>query len=340
MRRARSDTAWPLVLFCLAAFGAESHAISELRQFQKAPVFSLTDLDGKVVASETIRGHPAVLVFGELSNRNTLGALKDLAKIRSTGDLAGFDVPVYLIVSQASTPAELKKDRRDRGITAVILRDTTRAAYAAFNVVVLPSVVVLDKDGLVCAAVSGYPLTFSDVMQDALLYAVGKLTRPAFEKMQQPSAQPSPEEEAILRSQRIASFAGQLLARGYPELAMERYKEALKLNEKSAPARVGLARCLVKLNRLDEAGKELDEALAADPAGPETNLAVAQLEIARGGDDLFRAQDRLLRVTLVRPSDANAHYLLGKAYEAQGHLEKAVTEYRKAAELLLEARGG
>ena len=129
------------------------------------------------------------------------------------------DVPVYLVVGEGGRTEDLRSSQRQKDVKATVLRDTDRSAFAAFGVVVLPSVVVVDAEGRICSAVSGYPLVFTDLMADAIRYARGKMTREQYEAaLEVTKTQPSVEEGDRQKAQRIAALAYQLLRRGSAEL--------------------------------------------------------------------------------------------------------------------------
>jgi Tfp pilus assembly protein PilF len=277
-----------------------------------------------------------VLVFGELYNENTRKALEDLDRVCASTRLRGTKVSVYLIVAQNLPVAELRAKQKKQKIKAVVLHDPTRMAFAAYGVIVLPSVVVLDGKGRICSAISGYPLAFTDMVSDALLYAAGKLTRRQFELAGKAPAAETSQDEKRFRSERLAGLASQLLRRGYTELAVERFQESLKEDPDLISARVGLARCFIKLSRLDRAAAALAPVLRTDPKNVTANLVFAYIEIERGGSELARASERLRRILLVSPHNAEAYYLTGLIHEAKGETEKAAASFKKAAELLLE----
>ncbi|MHC4511560.1 MAG: tetratricopeptide repeat protein, partial [Planctomycetota bacterium] len=131
-----------------------------------------------------------------------------------------------------------------------------------------------------------------------------------------------------------SSLAGQLARRGFTALALERYREALELDDTFLQARIGTARCLVKSNRLPDAIAELQKVLQADADHVEANLIMSQVEIMQGGDGITGGRLRLQRILTVNPDHPEANYLMGTVCEAQGQNDHALNYYKKAARRL------
>ena len=325
-----------LILLSIVGTAAPSLAVSHLKLYDKAPGFNLPALlpPGKRVSLEPL-DRPILLIFGEPYHQPTQEALTVLKKIYKTLGLAEIDVPVYLILSQEPTAEQKAQLDAKEKIRADILLDKDRRAFGDYGVIVLPSVVVIDKEGKVNLALSGLPLAFADMVEDALLFSTGRMTRAEYESSRS-APKSAQQEETAAKVSRLTGLAGQLLRRGFGELALARYQEALGLDGGYLPARVGLARCLLQLNRLPEACEQLQKVLQAEKDHLEANLLMAWVEIRRGGEEIAAAKWRLNWILTTHPSHPQANYLMGMVYEAQGEKDRALEHYKKAAQLLLE----
>jgi tetratricopeptide (TPR) repeat protein len=325
-----------LILLSIVGTAAPSLAVSHLKLYDKAPGFNLPALlpPGKRVSLEP-PDRPILLIFGEPYHQPTQEALTVLKRIYKTLGLAEIDVPVYLILSQEPTAEQKAQLDAKEKIRADILLDKDRRAFGDYGVIVLPSVVVIDKEGKVNLALSGLPLAFADMVEDALLFSTGRMTRAEYESARS-APKSAQQEETAAKVSRLTGLAGQLLRRGFGELALERYQEALGLDGGYLPARVGLARCLLQLNRLPEACEQLQKVLQAEKDHLEANLLMAWVEIRRGGEEIAAAKWRLNWILTTHPSHPQANYLMGMVYEAQGEKDRALEHYKKAAQLLLE----
>src|SRR5213083_2639688 len=121
--------------------------------------FSFRAMDGEPVSSESLRGEVAVLAFGASwlpLTRNQMEALKKLAD-----PYAGRGLVVYW-VSTESDSAKSKNYVADdqlrelgRKYKVTVLRDPDGAISKKLGVDQLPSVVIINKQGQIAAAMGG-----------------------------------------------------------------------------------------------------------------------------------------------------------------------------------------
>ena len=140
------------VFIFVAAFARATYA-------QSAPDFSLRAIDGEAVTSQGLRGEVAVLAFGASwlpLSRNQMESVKKLAD-----QYAGKGVAVYWISADSENPKSknfVSDDQlRDlaRKYKVAILRDPDGALSRKMGIDQLPSVVILDKQGNIAAAIGG-----------------------------------------------------------------------------------------------------------------------------------------------------------------------------------------
>lgn len=315
---------------------APAHADPRLKQGEKAPAFTLPTVAAeRHVDLETTR-LPAIVLFGEPYHQQTQESLVALKKIYKELELTETDLPVFLVLSQNPTPEEMVALQEQEKIRAEVLLDKELSAFGDYGVVVLPTVVVIDRLGRISLFLSGYSLFFQDLVEDAILLAMGRITQEQFDSSRFVSQENAGSEAPVRRAWRLTGLAEQLMRRNYCELALQRYREALTLDSTYLPAKIGMARCFVRLNLLPEAEHQLQEVLEADARHLEANLIIAHVEILRGGEEIQAAEDRLERILAATPTHPEAHYMLGLAYEAQGQKDLALSHYKKAAQYLLE----
>lgn len=327
-----------VVSILLAAnMNSPAGAVSQLKQFDKAPELILPKLAEPTEDVDVQKlGQAAILIFGEPYHQQTVNSLTELKNIYQAAGLTQADLPVFLIFSQVPTQEQLSQLRKESNINAEILLDKSRKTFGDYGVIVLPSIVVMDKQGEIALALSGVPFSFSDIVADSIHFAMGQTTRQQYESAVSAAADANSLQESAKRGRRLSSFAGQLLRRNYTQLALNKYREALELDSTNLQARVGVARCLIKLHLLPDAIEQLQKIVQADADNIDANLIMAQIELSQGGEGLATGKLRLQRILTLNPYHPETNYLMGKACEMQGETERALNYYKKAAEFLIE----
>lgn len=326
-----------LILLLYTDAGSSVHVLSELNQFDKAPEFALPRLTSpaETMDLQTIV-RPTILIFGEPYNQQTLDSLVKLKGIVDTIGLTEADLGVFLIISHPPDQQQMAHLHEDGKISIEILLDKNLKAFGDYGITVLPSTVVIDKQGRIDLALSGVPLSFADMVEDAILLATELITRQQFESSRSAAQQTIVQQESVKRAHRLVSLARQLAKRDYTKLALKRYNEALELDDTYTEARIGVARCLIKLNLLPEAIEELQKMLRSNAEDVEANLVMSQIEIIQGGDGIAAGKLRLQRILTANPDHPEANYLMGMVCEAQGENDHALNYYKKAAKRLIE----
>lgn len=324
-------------LLFATSINSPAQAVSGLNQFDGAPELVLPKL---AAPAENIDLHklerPVILIFGEPYHQKTLEALKELKKVFNALSLAEADMPVFLAVSQRPTKEQMTELRKKENIIVEILTDENRKAFGDYGVIVLPSIVVIDKEGRIVLSLSGIPFYFSDVIEDAILMALGRITPQQYEASMPAAQQVNSQQESAKRARHLVGLAGQLMQKNYIQLALQRYQEALELDNTYLQARVGMARCFIKLNILPDALVQVQKVLQADANNIEANIIMSQAEIMQGGKSVASGKEKLQRILTLYPAQPEANYLMGRACEIQGETDRALSYYKKAAEILLE----
>lgn len=326
-----------LALLFATTANSSVRVLSQLNRFDKAPEFVLPKLASPLESIDLQKlARPAILIFGEAYNQQTLESLVKLKEIFDTIGITETDLNVFLIVSHTPDKQQIAQLHAKENINVEILLDKNLNAFGDYGIIVLPSTIVIDKQGMVDLAVSGFPLSYADMVEDAILLATERITRQQFESSQSTKQQNSTEQESVMRAHRLTSLARQLAKRNYTELALKRYRQALELDKTYDEARIGVARCLIKLNFLPDAIDELQKILQNNAEDVEANLVMAQIEIIQGGDGIAEGKLKLQQILSVNPDNPEANYLMGTACEAQSQKDDALNYYKKAARLLLE----
>lgn len=340
MRRtsAARPAALTFVLCLLLGLLAEqATGVTHLKRGDPAPPIALESLSGRFVRLEESDGRPQVIIFGELYHDRTLKACGEIRDALAGPAANGAAATTLLVIAEDAPTEALSRRASDPRVPALILHDRARTTFGDYRVTVMPSVVVIDADGRVVYALAGYTTRLKDTVADAVQVAAGRMTQERFDRLLHPDPRREDDDPQV-RAARITSLAGQLDRRGLPDLAEEKYREAMELASDYAPARLGLAMVLLHRNRLVGAETEFRAVLDADPASVEAALGLAYVETLRGGDELEDARATVTRLLERDPEEPRAHYLLGLIYQQLDQPADAIESYRKASELLMSQR--
>lgn len=336
MRHARCWT-WLAAAASWAALTAPAAGVTHLKRGMTAPPIELSDLEGVEIGAETLAGHTVVLLFGELYNEKTRAASAQIQAALESEELAGRGIVPLLIVAQSAPRAELRESAAEAGVRWRVAHDADRRVFGVYRVAVLPSLVVVDRDGRVVHAVAGYIDRFGDQAIDAVRVSEGLLSAEDFERSLHPA--PAGMTETQTRAARLTSLARQLVRRGMSEVAEEKFAEALALEPAYAPARLGLGALHVRRGRLAEAELEYRAILAAEPSSLDARLGLASVQALRGGDEIEAAETALRSILASNPGEPRAQYLMGIVHRERGELEEAAASFQAAAELLMHRCG-
>lgn len=113
--------------------------------------------------------------------------------------------------------------------------------------------------------------------------------------------------------------------RQQPKTALEQFKKAFALDPALYVARLNQGIALVNLQQFSEARAILDEAAQRNTKNPRVWYNLGLLENAMGHTDA--AVVDFERVIALDPSDADAHYFLGRAYMALHQYDKAISTF-------------
>ncbi|MHC5003907.1 MAG: peroxiredoxin family protein [Planctomycetota bacterium] len=327
-----------VVIAAAAVLTMPAPAVTHLQRGEVPPAIELPDLDGQVHRTADLRGRVVLLVFGELYHRKTLEACAAAGEIVGSGRFDEVPMTTLLVISEKGDAAGLRERAATLDPVITVLHDPTRRAFGDYRVAVMPSAVVIDRDGRVVHAVAGSTGRFADIVTDALLVASGSLSVERFDETLLAAAAAAGDER-LVRVTRISGLARQLEHRGLDVLAEEKYREALELAPEHTVARLGLASLLLRTGRIAAAEREFNRVLEIEPDSAGGLLGLAHLHALRGGAEAAQAERICHEVLAVHPGEARAHYLLGLIHEQRDEAQEAAESYKRAAELLMERVG-
>jgi tetratricopeptide (TPR) repeat protein len=301
-----------------------------------APRITLSDADGGRFDSADYKGKTLVLIFGELSHEKLAQACADIDAALADPRLPKDAGTPALVMAHDPGAEGLKNARDSAHLPKLVLADAKREAFGAYHIVVVPEVVVVGPDGKVLYALPSFTPNFKETLTQALLLASGKIDAAQFDEyLAHPGAGPAvsgPEAKAS----RLAHLARELVRRGLPEMAEQRYREAIEASPKCAQAQAGYGELLLSQGKLDEAQARFQTALDLTPGSLDAMLGLDAVLIKRGGEGLNTADTDVRRILAGNSKVARAHYLLGLIHQQRSEQSEAAQCFKTAAELLME----
>lgn len=312
------------VLMSLGA-APESMALRNIKVGDPIPAFSVQSLDGTSVNKGTSKGKVLLIVLARPKHDKSRQALRVAQRILTERDRAKF--AVLGVSTKPGTEEYFKGLVSELGLTYPIAIDPGRKMYGALGVIVTPTTLLIDEDGILRFELPHMPPGYAHrlgVHTDLLL---GKISRD--------------EHDARLAQKRDARADGQdswtsRLALAQALLGQQKPEQAIpiltKLHAEKDTVAVStlIGTSLLDLNRTDEAAKYLDPLAARNTGSPRVTIALGRLEIERGND---QAAETYLRAALqASPDKGPILYYLGCLFERRGELPKAVDFYRRALE--------
>ena len=165
----------------LAALPQSAAALMNLRTGDAPPPFTLPDLAGKPVASATLAGAPAAVLFWSTWSPRSAEMLEDFK--RHAGSYGGKGLRILAVNIDGENLGEarraaIREYAAARALPFPVLLDEGLTTFSAWGVMAHPTEVVLDAAGRIAYVLPGYPLSLREELETALRRAVGIAVEP------------------------------------------------------------------------------------------------------------------------------------------------------------------
>lgn len=331
---------WTLLSTCilLIASAATTYARPLPPRGFDAPAIHLKDLEGIAHTVKADEHKTLILVFGDAGHEGTRKACNDIADSLDDTRIDAKSVESFLITASDAATESIKDAAKLSHYPSTILRDPQRDTFSTFHIVVIPTIVVIDTKGKVLHATPGFVQRFKDIITSAVLVSQGKATIESLDQLiaTKGEEQINPDDA---RATRLIHLGHELMRHRMFDTAQERFSEAMKLRPDNVEAMRGLGDVLIRKAKHADAVAVLRSALAKSPESSAVQLSLAEAKLGLATQADANEAERLIKGVLSNePKNARSHYLMGKLLEAANHQSDALSEYRTAAELLLESQ--
>jgi len=117
------------------------------------------------------------------------------------------------------------------------------------------------------------------------------------------------------------------------DAAAIQFKKAIQIDPKFAEAHYQLALADLKLNKNQEAFKEMSQVVELDPNHMKARVSVGGMYLASGHNFYGNAEEQARYVIDRDPNNSDAYLLLGNILLAEKHLDDALAAFSKAIAL-------
>ena len=320
-----------VLLFCGSGI-ASSFPFRVVAPGDTLPPLSFTSFaDSSALTVESLKGNPVALVFW--------GADIDTKKDRSIKTFEATEailpflderkVKVLFVNAQGDPKDVIQSTVSGLSGKLSVYTDATQKAYGDLGIFIVPSVMLVDKDGKIASGL-GYSHDFSERLKGEVQVMLGEKSRADMEKELRPDMVEKSTEEKL--SVRHLNMAIVMMKRGQTDSAISELKKALEIDPKMGEAQGQLGCLYLDKGQLEEAKKALDASYEISPDYLPANICDARVRAEEGQVD--DAVDDLKALMFRNARNPDLHFNLGTLYEKQQKLTEAAAEYRKAYELV------
>lgn len=292
----------------------------------------LQDLDGRDVRLIDLTGRPLILVFGEVDHSRTRQACDELASLLATPEMRGTNALSVLITTRAGTA--VGEGEQEFVMPERRLLDPDRDAFGAFHVIVMPTIVVLDMEGIRVHSMPGFVPRMSETVLASVRFARGEITSQEFDEVLNPYAQVEQTDDQK-HAARLVLMAEELQTHGMFDLALESFNQAITLDPEQVGALIGLGRVWSEKKEPDKAIVQYLAALKIQPDSIDAQLGIAFIQLELGAEEADKAYRTAGKLAESSPNDPRVHFLLGTIHDRHGRCELACESFKRCSELLL-----
>lgn len=312
------------LLLAAAAPPGRADELRNVRKGEPVPVLKLPGISGEMLDSETWKGSVTVVVCLSAEQRSS-----ELAAMESRDVVRQFQadgVRLVHVTADVVQKAYFQRFREERSLDVPLALDADRAFYARLGLIVLPTTIVVDRDGKLAHVISLRGPDYTHVLETYVSHALGKITDAQLDDQLKARASAAGSPKSQSSTHRAA--ARYLREKGQLDSAHDELVKARELDPANPDVLLDLADLGLAMSQLDEADTLVGEVLQAQPENRRAKQ-IKGIALYRRGR-LADAEPVLLEALNLNPEPQRVHYYLGRIYEQQNQPAKALEHYREA----------
>ena len=265
-----------------------------------------------------------VLLFAMADQPRSRDAAEQLAE--SLKDQKG--ISVCVVVSGKGAEQRAAVVQSGDPLPWPVVADGDYSASALFGVHVWPTTIVVNRDGAITGHLAGLPKNYRSELDADLAVAAGKISPGEVDHLLSDHGTIADDPEQM--AHRHLTLAERLLDKGLVDQAKKELDEAIALNPRAPQARLQLAKVMLVVGRSEGVSAMLQtiDPNAVSPAL--LNLLKGEALAAEG--KWASAVEKYNAALNLNPQPAEVYYHLGRAYEKLDQPARAAEAYRKAFE--------
>ncbi|NIA16734.1 MAG: tetratricopeptide repeat protein [Planctomycetes bacterium] len=342
----RKPAEFPAVIFILCiAFSAVS-VLAQLRNVKvgdKMPEFSLAvppapnepnepnEPNTAMFTYKRNRGRVLGLVFLSASQKQSQRAVDDIEKIVTE---LGQQDTAFDFIGVMSEPPERKSvesGKEESAYVLPILPDEKYKLWGKLGIIATPTVLVVEKDGLISWIKAGYGYDFAPSLRTHLNYALGITSEKVGDELTKVQVLTGDSVQAKVR--RHLTIAKMLEKKGRFESAIAEARKAKDLDPNSIDAVLAIGELFCRTGQSEKALDVVGKIKATRRIDRAQILLISGWAKRQLGD-FDSAEKILLEMVAIHPQSSRAFYELGKVYQAREQTEKAMRAYRRALSII------
>lgn len=249
-----------------------------------------------------------------------LGGIDELAPFLNERNIQRYSVNV-----QNDDRAAIDKVISKSASSIQVYLDKSQEAYAKLGIYIMPSVLLVDKDGNVAAGM-GYSNDLVDRLKGSVEIMLGEKTAEQVAAELRPEmVELSAEDKA---SKRHFSFGIVMMKRRYFDQAIREFSQAVEIDPGMIEAQLNLGCLYLTKEDHENAEVALNVVLEAEPESVKGRICRG--ELLRLRKQLDEAGELLRKVLKEDPENYKAYYYLGRVLEDEQKDKMAMENYKKA----------
>jgi tetratricopeptide (TPR) repeat protein len=294
---------------------------------ERVPEFSATDVNEQVFEYRHGGGKVLMVVFLSGRQKRSARAAVDIERIISKIDANAKRLDVAIAVDEPNT-GNIFQSKPKKSVPGLhVFLDNEYKLWGKFGIIVTPTVIISDTNDTVMWVKAGHGSDFAPVIQARLNQALGIAQE--IDPNDAGQVKTVQNTTVIARIKRHLQMAQILWQKGRSELAINEIQKAKEIDPNSVEVRLELGELLCGINRSKDALDVIEKIQTTKKAEKARMLLISGWARRQMGE-YDTAEGILLEATKLDTKSGRAFFELGKVYQANGDVEKAMKAYYSA----------